>query len=56
MNLQAMTMRPVPEQPVVVVDGQVADRLAEIVEKAVADRPALDDANVFGLRERGGHE
>ena len=43
MNLQAVPVRAVAEEAVVIVDRQVAQRLAEVVQEAVAHGAAVDD-------------
>src|ERR1035437_3641864 len=52
MNLQPMLVRKVPEDAVVVVNGQVAQRLAEVVEEAVADWTGVHNAACQDREER----
>ena len=52
MDLQAVPVRPVAERAVMVVDREVAEGLAEIVQEPVADRAAVDDAAGHHRQER----
>ena len=44
MNLQPVLVRAVAEDAVMVVNRQVAERLAEVIEEAVADRAGVHNA------------
>src|ERR1035438_7660039 len=52
MNLQPILVRKVAEDAVMVVNRQVAERLAEVVEEAVADRTRVHNAACQNREER----
>ena len=52
MNLQAVPVRIVAEEAVMVVNREVAERLAVVSQKAVALLPAVDDAAGHHRQER----